>query len=27
VLVEGQTWGVIRRRETYADLLAAERDT
>lgn len=26
VLVEGSKWRVIRRRETYADLLAAEKD-
>ncbi len=26
VMVEGKTWRIIRRRETYDDLLAAERD-
>jgi diaminopimelate decarboxylase len=26
VLVDGKTWRVIRRRETYDDLIAAERD-
>ncbi|HDY65094.1 MAG TPA: diaminopimelate decarboxylase [Phycisphaerae bacterium] len=26
VLVEGETWRIIRRRETYDDLLAPERD-
>jgi len=25
VLVEGEKWRVIRRRETYDDLVAAER--